>query len=669
MQLAQSEREMPLKAEGQPQNMIAPGNPAPVRLSILGAFCLTHGVAEIPVAAKKSRALLAVLALSPNLQASRERICGLLWSDRGEDQARSSLRQALAVLRKELGVLEASILTVRDDMLGLVPQAVDVDALGVLQASAGADVEALRRAAESCRGPLLADVAVRDAGFEDWLGTERRRLAGAAIVTFEKLSGFETGAAAVSAARRLIDLDPLREASHRTLMKSLASTGEAALALQQFEACRAILKAEFAVEPAAETFRLRNDILKGHLVPAVANVAAAPSAGPNSNPPRPSIAVLPFVNLSADPEQQYLSDGLTEDLITDLSKVPGLAVIAAHSALKFRGVTVDPSVAANELGASHIVQGSIRRLGESVRINAKLMQAATGSVLWADRFDRRMEDIHDLQSEIVRQVSKTLSGPAPQPVERYRPASLEAFDLVMRGRKEWRNSDETGVRAAPLFEKAIALDPDYAEAYRWLACGQGMSWLHFGGPEDPLRRLSMINARKAVACDPGDAASHAILAFILMYEREWDMASAEFDIALKLNPQDGDAWSILSDLRVMEGRGRDAVYCAERSLDHNPRPLGSFFWLLGQAQIAAGDLDDAVKTLRREETYGTGSKRFLAAALALLGRMDEANGEARLFRAANPHFRISRWAETQPFRDVAMRDYFVDAYRLAGLPD
>lgn len=660
---------MPLKMDEPPQNPVGLETGHGTRLALLGAFSLTNGSGEIEITAKKSRALLAILALSPNQQATRERLCGLLWSDRGEEQARGSLRQALAVLRKELGPLGAGVLVSRDDILALRPKAAEVDALQLLKLAAASDAAALRQAAELCRGLLLADTSVRDPGLEDWLASERRRFTDVAITVLEKLSRLETGAAAIATARRLLEFDPLRESSHRALIKTLAAAGETALALQQWEACRAILKAEFGVEPAPETLHLRGEILKRQTAP----VAPAPRppgpAAASEFTTRHSVAVLPFANLSNDPEQQYFSDGLSEDLITDLSKAPGMAVIAAHSALKFRGSDADPANAAHELGASHIVQGSVRRLADSVRINVKLFHAATGSVLWADRFDRRMEDIHDLQTEIARQVSIALSGPALQSIERYRPASLEAFDLVMRGRKEFRHSDEAGSQAAPLFEKAIALDPNYSEAYRWLALGQYLSWLHFGAPVEPARSLAMVNARKAATCDPGDAAAHAILAFILMYELQWDAASAEFELALKLNPYDGDTWCSLSDLRVMEGRGRDAVYCAERSLDRNPHPLGSCYWLLGQAQIAAGDYEAAVTTLRREETYGTGSRRFLAAALALLGRLDESREEARHFMAATPHFRISRWAATQPFRDLAMRDHFVQAYRMAGLPD
>ncbi|MGH6907727.1 MAG: tetratricopeptide repeat protein [Aestuariivirga sp.] len=351
--------------------------------------------------------------------------------------------------------------------------------------------------------------------------------------------------------------------------------------------------------------------------------------------------------------------------------MPGFFVIAAHSAFKYRGAAAEAAGAARELGVRYVAQGSIRRVNDRLRLNAQLVDTISGAVLWADRFDRNFAEIYGLQGEIAGKIAQAIIGPQQSAVqaERYKSPSLEAFDLCMKGRDEFRHSDESGTRVRPLFERVIELDPSYSEAYRWLALGESLSWLHFGQPMHPAREDSLANARKAVELDPSDSAAHGILGFIVMNERKLDESAAEFETALRLNPNDADAWNMLSDLRVMEGKGREAVECSERSLQLNPHPLAFYFWLHGQAQFAAGDYEAAVKTLRREETYRTGSRRILAAALAMLGRMDEARDEGRLFMAGNPHFRISYWVETQPFRDLKMRDRFVDAYRLAGLPE
>jgi TolB-like protein/class 3 adenylate cyclase len=387
-------------------------------------------------------------------------------------------------------------------------------------------------------------------------------------------------------------------------------------------------------------------------------------------PAKPSIAVLPFTNISADADQEFFADGLTEDLITELSKAPGLFVIARHSSFAFKNKPVDVRRVAQDLGVRYILEGSARRASGRIRINAQLIDAREGGGhLWAERFDRDLADVFAVQDEVIGKIVEALVGKltAEGLRERYRPANLEAYDLCLRGRAQWAHSTESGVDAIPLFERAIVLDPAYAEAYRWLALGQSIGWLHMNRPMDPFRQLSMVSAKKAVELDPENSGAHWVLAFVLLYERRWEESANEFEISLRLNPNDADAWAALADLKVMEGLGAEAVSCVEKALRLNPS--GPYYWDLGQAQYAAGQYEAAAKTLRNEATYRTGSRRFLAAALAQLGRLEEAREEGRLYLARNPHFRISYWVETQPFRDLATRDRIVEGYRKAGLPE
>jgi TolB-like protein/class 3 adenylate cyclase len=390
-----------------------------------------------------------------------------------------------------------------------------------------------------------------------------------------------------------------------------------------------------------------------------------------SLPDKPSIVVLPFVNMSADAEQAYFVDGMTEDLITDLSKVPGLFVIARNSSFAYKGRSVDTRQIARELGVKYALEGSARRAVGRVRINAQLVDAAAGGHIWADRFDRDLADIFATQDEVVAKIVEALIGKLAVTSlrERYRPASLEAYDLFLRGRAEWAHSVEAGIGANPLFEQAILLDSKYSAAYRWLAIGQCMGWLHMNLPMDPYRPLSMVSAKRAVELDPEDSGARWVLAAVLLYERRWDESAKEFEISLRLNSNDADAWDMLSDFKVMEGLGKEAVVCSEKALRLNPHPPPAYYWGLGQAQYAAGLYEATVKTLRNEATYRTASRRFLAAALAQLGRVEEAHEEAKLYMVQNPHFRISYWVETQPFRDLAMRNRFVEGYRKAGLPE
>jgi len=378
--------------------------------------------------------------------------------------------------------------------------------------------------------------------------------------------------------------------------------------------------------------------------------------------------VLPFVNISNDPEQESFADGLTEDLITDLSRMPGLFVIARNSAFSYKGRAMAVRAIAEELGVRYLLEGSARRAAGQVRINAQLVDAVSGDHLWAERFDRSLDDIFAVQDEVTGKIVEALLGRLRAP-PRNRPKNLEAYDLCVRARRLMDDSPQTAREAHLMLTRAISLDPDYAEAYRWLAINHWMGEVHSGGPTQPTRSLALELARKAVAIDPNDAGCRWILAYLLAYERSFDEADAEFAKAIELDPNEADTFAALSDIAVLAGRigeGREHIAKAFRL---NPFPASWYYLTLGQAQYAAGEYESAVETLRRDETYRTSSRRFLAASLAQLGRLDEARAEVELFLVANPHFSTRHWAATEPFRDARTLAHFIDGYRKAGLPE
>jgi len=388
-------------------------------------------------------------------------------------------------------------------------------------------------------------------------------------------------------------------------------------------------------------------------------------------PTTPSIAILPFANMSNDPEHEFFADGLTEDLITDLSQVAGLFVIARNSSFAYKGKTVDVRSIARNLGVRYVLEGSARRAAGRVRINVQLIDAIGGGHLWAERFDRSLDDVFNVQDEVTAKIVEALVGrlKAAQIPERKRPANLEAYDLCVRGRALVLQSPQAGREARLMFERAIALDPEFAEAHRWLALSLEISWLLGGEPMEPHRRLALATAQKAVALDPNDAGTRWVHGIILTHDRRWTEAEAEFAVALELDPNNADAWAMLSELMVLSGRPTDALADIQKALRLNPHPPGWYYWFLGQAQYLDRQFDRAVHSLRREETYRTLSRRTLAASLAQLGRLDEARREAEMFMASNPHFTIRHWVESQPFRDEAACQHFVDGYRKAGLPE
>ncbi|HKX07929.1 MAG TPA: adenylate/guanylate cyclase domain-containing protein [Stellaceae bacterium] len=389
-------------------------------------------------------------------------------------------------------------------------------------------------------------------------------------------------------------------------------------------------------------------------------------------PDKPSIAVLPFTNMSGDTEQEYFVDGLTEDLITDLSRVAGLFVIARNSSFTYKGKSVDVRQVAREMGVRYILEGSARRAAGRVRINAQLIDAIGGGHLWAERFDRDLADVFAVQDDVVRKIVAALVGEltAAKLPDRRWPANLEAHECLVRGRLLHGHSLEAGKAARELFERSVELDNQYAEAHAWLARSYWHAWLLWGEPIEKYKRLAVDTAKRAVALDPTDAMAHSSLGYILLYEREWAKAAAEFDTALRLNPNHAETWQTLTDFMTMEGRPTEAIKCNDKARRLNPRPPGRYYFLLGRAQYAAHHYEEAVATLRREEAYAIVlSRRVLAAALAQLGQVDEAREEAKQFMRANPHFRVSHWAAFEPFRDKAALQHFLDGYIKAGLPE
>jgi TolB-like protein/class 3 adenylate cyclase len=387
-------------------------------------------------------------------------------------------------------------------------------------------------------------------------------------------------------------------------------------------------------------------------------------------PTKPSIAVLPFTAMAADPQQESFADGLSEDLITDLSRVPGLFVIARNSTFAYKGKPLDVRQIARDLGVRYLLEGGARRAGGRVRISAQLIDAIDGGHLWADRFDRSLDDIFAVQDEVTRKIVEALIGHLTGPPPRQRPSNLQAYDLCVRARLLIMISPgslEAIRESNVLLRQAIDLDPSYAEAHRWLAFNLWASWAHGAEPMDPTRRLSVEHAERAVAIDPNDAGNRWVLAYVLANEHRWDEAEAQFESALQLDPNNADAWAIRAEVTTMSGRPELAIEQISSAFRLNPHPAAWYYWVLGLAQYGARDYQAAAQTLRNEATYRTGSRRVLAASLAQLGEMDEARREAMLFSASNPSFTISRWSEAQPCQDAAMLQHFIEGFRKAGL--
>ncbi len=630
---------------------------------------------------KKTRALLAYLAITGRPH-RRDRLCSLLWEV--PDDPRGALRWSLSKIRGLVDEPGTPRIIANRETVRFDAQGARIDVFELRRMSTG-DLEAmeaedLASVAGASGGELLEGHDLPECHeFHAWCIAEREeaRASRTRILStlVERLKSQPE--AALPHARALVGLQSHDEAAWATLVRLLAATGRRREAEDQCDLGRRVLE-ETGTGATGPLLKVWRNLRKARTTDgAAARPEPAEAVGVKATatpimslplPSKPSIAVLPFTSLSGGTEQESFADGLAEDLTTDLSRNAGLFVIAHHSTLAYKGKSVDVRRIAQDLGVRYLLEGSARRAAGRVRINAQLIDAVGGAHLWAERFDRSPEDIFAVQDEVTGKIVEALVGRLTAP-SRQRPGSLEAYDLCVRARILTEQSPQTAREAYLLLKRSIELEPVYAEAHGLLAYNRWLAWTHFGEPENPNRRLAVELAEKAVALDPNDAGCRYVLGTILAYERRWQESDAEFAAALELDPNHADTWAALSDMSILSGRLADGLEQIQKAFRLNPYPASWYFLHLGQAQYAARDYEAAIETLRKEETYRTNSRRFLAASLAQLGRLDEARREVEMFLVSHSHFTISHWVASQPLRDVATREHFVDGFRKAGLPE
>jgi TolB-like protein len=392
---------------------------------------------------------------------------------------------------------------------------------------------------------------------------------------------------------------------------------------------------------------------------------------PPARSERASIAVLPFTNMSSDAEQEYFADGISEDLITDLSKIVGLLVIARNSTFAYKRKAVDIRQVARELGVAYVVEGSVRRAASRVRITVQLINATDGSHVWAERYDRNLEDVFVVQDEVVGKIVRALADllqSASVPIRRRAP-KIAAYDLFVKGRALSMNAAEANRLARPLLEKACRTDPEFADAHAWLAMNLHYGWMYCH--EEDSRERAFELAKRAVSLDPANADAHVVLGYLEIFDTTPDLDGGreQFTTALKLNHNHADAWIFLADLETLEGRTEEALHAARTAFRLNPRPPSYYFWLFSWALYAARRYEDVIEMVGRDPARSLGSQRLLAGALAQLGRLDEAREVGCEFMRQTPNFTIGRWVKTLPVRNPSQLDHFIEGYRKAGLPD
>ena len=392
-------------------------------------------------------------------------------------------------------------------------------------------------------------------------------------------------------------------------------------------------------------------------------------------PEKPSVAVLPFVNMSRDSDQEYFSDGITEDLITDLSKISGLFVIARNSVFIYKGKAVKVQEVSRDLGVRYVLEGSVRKSGERVRITAQLIDATTGGHLWAERYNRDLKDIFAVQDEVTQQIISALKVKVEK-VEQERAlrketANLNAFDYNLRG---WwyyhRFTRDTNDKAREMFEKAIELDPEFAIAYAGLGFTYYEEWANQWSQDSQTLEQAFELAIRATALNDSSPEAHRILGDVYLYKRQYGQAIAERKKAVALDPNNADGLAGFGEVMVYNGQIKDGIALIKKAIRLNPHHHIWYLWVLGLASALAGRYDEAEEILERAVICNPdflSTHVILAVIYVETGRLNEAHAEVAEIMRLSPDFSLKFLKEMIPVKDQEIIGWATGVLTKAGL--
>jgi adenylate cyclase len=538
-----------------------------LRLTLSGRFSAAgaDGI-EFQIKSKKAKALLAYLALSPRKTRSREEIMALLWSDRGEAQARASLRQVLVGLRKDLGEEVMAAMIVTNEAVALNPEKVTVEA-------------------EVAGEELLAGFHLHDPAFEDWLRDERLR--------------------------------------HEDM----------------------------------------------------AMLAPQPSRLPL--PDKPSIAVLPFSNMSGDPEQEYFADGITEDIITVLTRFRSLFVIARNTSFHYKRLSPKVQDVGRELGVTHVVEGSVRTAGKRIRITVQLVEADTGHHVWAERYDRELDDIFDVQDEITKKVATELNVRLARGEEARvwsrGTTNIEAWEKIIRAFPLTDDHvKEHNAEAQRLATEAVQLDPTFITAVVVLG------WTHledalwgWGESHRSSMRTALSFAERALQLDADNPEALALRGTIALFDKDVEKAIALCKRAVILSPSHAGNVALAAMAMIFGGDPKNGLPLMKRAIRLSPIYPQWYLLMVGAVHHINGAQQKAIEIFREclaNEPETTLHRLWLASALIATGQDEEAKLLAAEIVEIDPDFKTSSWLEAFS-RDDALTDLLLTNLGKAGLPN
>jgi DNA-binding SARP family transcriptional activator/TolB-like protein len=678
-----------------------------VRLRLIGQMeAWTIRSESVLPAGRKTRALLASIALAAPRPVLRGRLAEQLWSRRPEEQARASLRQEIHRLLDALSPAETDILMITRDHLTLRPGAVWIDVEEVMRATA-----AQPASLALLDGDLLEDLDGIDPNFDAWLNTERESLRDRARGIAESMLKDDMEAdAAISAAQRLLTIDRSHEGAWRALMKAHAARGERGLAVQAYDRCRAVLADMLDAAPSVETQKLLNEIRgPSHsrlpLRPPQPVEAAPPPPAPVAVAPQPlpeppaeevvpasrkressitrggaRVGVMPFRLVGLPDEDAHLAPGLADEITNALSRFRWMFIVSSNSLGRFAADNRDEAAIRREFGLDFLLDGSVQRAGSKIRISLRLLDLrANNQIVWARRFDRETNDLLSLQDEIAAEVVAQID-PEILLIEAKRSSSrgqidATAYDYMLRsipliGRME----HEAFLQAGEYLSQAITLEPDYAASYAWYAYWHvfyvGQGWADC--PKVMMERAGEL-AERAIVLDPYDARGLSISGHVRAFlHRQLQEAMVLHERALTLNPNLAMAWALSAVTHAYAGDPDEAERRNNRYKKLSPLDPHAFFFdaffvlihLMKRDYEAAVEVGRSVSQLN--PAFTAGYKPYLAA-LGHLRRDQEAATIRRRLLALEPDFTIERFMETNPMERESDKLHYAEGLRLAGI--
>ena len=629
-----------------------------------------------------------------------------------------SLRQSLSELNGIVNRHVPGLVEIGRDSVRIDVRKCWVDALAILEASADATADT-SNLVQPYGERLLEDLDGITPSFDHWLAGERtrfedrvRRILEAELDRLTEQNAKPEVRAA--AARRLINFEPTHEGAVRSVMKAFAQMGDRAQAIREFERCRQALLTVLDLPPSRETaavyeairgdspqmapptisdepagLELSETAAGGPPVPSAArwktekqsDPVIAPRHDPGPEPRRePSIAALPFRNLTGDPAHDFVAEGLLEDLIEALSRVPNFFVISRLSTLAFRNQDRHPREIGNVLGVRYVLSGSVRVLGDRVRLTIELTDTQSGEALWFAKLDEQFLDLFEIQDRlsemIVRKVAPYLHAAEMNRIRVKRPDSLEAYDLFLRAQENMHDSSRMVFETAEaLFDAAIAKDPHYAAALAWraywhvLRVGQGWS----PDPADDSTQADRF-ARAAIQCnsmEPMALAVHGLVASYLY--KDFDLALRRLGTALRINASAAPAWLWSAAAHAWMGNGPLAIEEINKAMALSPYDplMYAYSGNAAMAYLVDGQYERAIecalRSLHENRTY-TAAYRLLVMGLVLAGREDEARASARRLLELEPGLTVASFRRRYPGSASPQADLFCDALARAGVP-